>query len=701
MRHSTFPTIPPFETGHQIVARLAFLVRPKEKLTVSEWAAEYLNDYDADALPLLAEIMDACGAPETCEVGDMGPAQGGKSKVGEAFIGWTIDQDPATFMAVQPDKFAMESFIKLRINQMISTISVLKEKLTSASNADNMFIKLFRGMSLMSGWPVENFFRQRTAQRGWLDDYDGFPTNADGQVDIEGKGDGISLMDGRMTVHKGRDTKLVSSSPALGADAGIEPFIAGGTDERLWPVCPECDTRWEIDLIRDLRFTATGTPEDAAQSAYVACPTGCILPPSARHKLLESLKTLPHRGFVAKQPEKGKYRRTFRRDGLLAFTPWSELARAWREAMIAWEARQDEAPLRTFYNVKAGKNYRSQLSGEEPVRADELKARREKGWRRGTVPRGVRVVNALVDVQRDRFEVALIGSGVERETWLIDRFPVDVLDDGLTQVAPFVHKEHFKVLLGLFDRLLPLAEVGDDGKPVGYARILSVVVDTGGSDRSGDQATEGAKWFWNAARALGVHPSRITLMKGGSNPNGKLMPPGQFADQKMRSGAKRSSARLWIPNVNAIKNMIDARLRRTAPGPGYIHFPGDLPASAAVDGIDYFEEITAEELVKGKWKPMRRRNETWDHLVMSEVALLKPPFAQSRTDMRWVPKDFRVIWPKSGVALLPRPAANDEPSNDNITAPVPAPKPAPTPKRSQRAPAATRRRGKSWMGRLT
>jgi phage terminase large subunit GpA-like protein len=309
-------------------------------------------------------------------------------------------------------------------------------------------------------------------------------------------------------------------------------------------------------------------------------------------------------------------------------------------------------------------------------------------------------VNAVVDVQHDRFEVAFIGSGVDRETWLIDRFPIDVLEDGLTQLAPFIHKEHFKVLLGLFDRLLPLAELGADGKPVGYARILSVVVDTGGSDRK-DVATEGAKWFWNAARALGIPPARITLMKGSSSHTGPLMKPAEFADQKGRGGAKKNSAKLHLPNVHSIKNMIDARLRRKTPGPGYIHFPGDLPADRAVDGIDYFEEITAEELVKGKWTAIRRRNETWDHLVQGEVALLKPPFAQSRTDMRWVPKGYRIIWPKSGVAVLPHPPVNDEPSNENTKAPIPAPQPAPTPKRSQRASAATRRRGKSWMGRLT
>lgn len=687
--------IPPMETGYSLLARLAPLLRPKQHLTVSEWAALHMTGYDPEALPFLAEIMDALSDPETAEVGDMGPAQAGKSLVGEAFIGWSIEHDPADMLVCQPDKALMQDFVVRRIGPLVNSTPALKAQLLPTVNADNIFLKQFRGMLLTSIWPVGSQFRARPVPRGWLDDYDQFPD------DIDGQGDAISLLDGRQTTFEGRDTKLVSSSPANDNGGGIEAFVASGTAEHLEPKCPHCDERIRIEVIEDLKFER-GSSDIAEQSAHVVCPAnGCVLLPSDRHVLLASCATLPHRGFVAKHPERGKRRRTFERSGLLSMRSWGALARQWHEALEAWEARQDEGPLRTFYNVRAGKNYRSQLSGEEPVKTDDLKARREADWRRGTVPRGPRVVNAVVDVQHDRFEVAFIGTGVDRETWLIDRFPIDVLDDGLTQVQPFVHKEHWKVLLGLFDRQLPLAETGPDGKPVGYAKILSVVVDTGGSDKRGDQATEGAKWFWNAARALGVHHSRITLMKGSSRQTSPLMAPAKFADQKVRGGPKRNGAKLWLPNVHSIKNMIDARLRRKTPGPGYVHFPGDLPADKIVDGIDYFEEITAEELVDGKWTAIRRRNETWDNLVQGEVALLKPPFAQSRTDMRWVPKDFRIIWPKSGVAVLPRPAANDEPSNDNITAPIPAPKPAPAPKRSQRAPAATRRRGKSWMGRLT
>lgn len=670
--------IPPFETGAALLARLAPMLRPKKSLTVSEWAERYMPHYDPAALPFLAEIMDALSDPETSEVGDMGPAQAGKSLVGEAFIGWSIEHDPADFLVCQPDKALMQDFVVRRINPLIGNVPVLKQQLLPMASADNIFLKQFRGMLLTSIWPVGSQFRARPVPRGWLDDYDQFPE------DIDGQGDAISLLDGRQTTFEGRDTKLVSSSPAHDSGGGIEAFVASGTDEQLRPKCPHCDERIELDLIKHLKFER-GSAEIAEQSAHAVCEAnGCILLPGDRHTLLASCAELPNRGFVATHPERGKRRRTFRRSGLLSLRSWGALARQWYEAEEAWESRQDEGPRRTFWNVRAAKNYRSALSGDEPVKSDDLKSRREAGWMRGTIrDPAVKVVTISVDVQHDRFECALIGHGKDRETWLIDRFPVDVLDDGLTQVAPFVHKEHWKALLPLFDRKVPLVDNG--GAVVGHAPVLCMVVDTGGSDKKGDQATEGARWFWQAALALGVHPSRVTLMKGGSRPTGPLMPAGKFADQKVKGGARRNSARLWIPNVHMIKNMIDARLRRTSPGPGYIHFPGDLPD-------EYFDELTAEHLVNGKWDKQRNRNETWDNIVQGEVALLKPPFAQSRTDTRWVPKAYRVTWPDGAAAVPAAPQPLQGADAEPVDAPVKKTKAAP---RRRKGP-----RSRGWMDRL-
>lgn len=691
--------LPPFETGAQLFARLAYLYIPKERLTVSQWAERFMPTYDPAALPYLPAIMDALGDPETAEVGDMGPAQAGKSLVGEAWMGWTIDRSADPFLMVQPDKSAAEAFVKLRINELIRSVPVLRNALLPDSSADNMHLKLFKGMYVGAAWPVKSQLRQRPYCNVWADDFDAMPE------DIEGEGGLLGLLGGRQTTFEGRETKLVSSSPAV-EGGGIEAFIEAGTDERLHPRCPSCGERWEIDIRRDLKFDRKvdgrpATPDEAAASVHVVCgASGCILEPDDQKKLLRSCGDLPNRGFVAKNRDASKYRRTFRRDGLMGFTSWTKLARDLREAEIAWEDRQDESLLRSFYNVKGGKNYRSQLSGERAIDAKELVRRRESGWRVGTVPRGPKVLLAQVDVQHDRFEVAILGFAAGRETWVVDRFAITVLDDGITGVQPFVHKEHWKALLPLFDRKVPMVEgvqvnvdrgeVIEPGRIVGHAPILGVAVDTGGSDKSGDQATEGAKFFFAAAVALGVHERRITLLKGGSKPTAPLMPAGQFADQKIKGGAKRRSARLWIPNVHRIKNIIDARLRRTEPGPGYIHLPGDL-------GMEYVEEIAAEELVDGKWKKRRTRNETWDHLVYGEATLLRPGYAQSRVDMRWVWRGFSVLWPSKSAADAEAEALPD-------AAPLPTvtktendqPPPVPAPRR-RKVPV---RRGQGWMGRL-
>jgi phage terminase large subunit GpA-like protein len=672
--------IPAFETGFDIFSRASRLLRPKVPLSVSEWAEKNMPGYDPEALSYLAEIMDALSDPETSEVGDMGPAQAGKSEVGLAWIGWSIDHDPADMLVCQPDKSLMQDFVIRRINPLVSGVPAIKQALLPAANADNMFLKQFRGMLLTSIWPVGSQFRARPVPRGWLDDFDQF------DEDIDGQGDAIGLLSARQTTFAGRDTKLISSSPATRAGSNdvspMEAFVASGTDERLQPICPECGERIEFDLQRDLKFEGS-TPDDAAASAHVVCPaSGCVLTPTARRALLASLGALPNRGFVTSKPLASKKRRTFRRDGLLGFTTWHDLARQWCDAQIAWETRQDEGPLRAFFNTRAGKNYRSILSGEKPIEEAALAARRELDWRLGTVPPGPKVLNIVVDVQRDRFEVGCVGIAKDREAWLIDRYALHVLDDGLTALRPFVHKEHWKVLLPLFDKKYPLAALDAKGKPIGYAPVLSVTIDTGGSDRDGDSATEGAKAFFEAAVAMGVHPSRITLVKGGSNINQRqLMPPGLFADQKTKGGMKRRSARLWIPNVHKIKNMIDARLRRNAPGPGYLHLPSDL-------ADEYLSEITAEQLEKGRWKKLRPRNETLDILVYAEAAILKPPFAQSRNDTRWIPSAYRVRWPAEGAALEAPTAQADE----QISPAEPADNPA---KKHRRRPTS-----RGWMQRL-
>lgn len=707
--------IPPFETAAALLARMASLMRPKERQTVSEWAIANLG-YDPEVAPWQMEIMDALSDPETSEVGLMGPAQQGKSEIGLAWIGWSIEHDPADMLICQPDKTLMQDFVVRRVSPMIAATPALKAEQLGSVGADNIFLKQFRAMLLTSIWPVASQFRARPVPRGWLDDFDQI------DADIEGQGSPVGLLDARAESFEGRDTKFVSSSPARDdGKCDIEAFVSGGTDERLMPECPSCGERFEPDLMRDLRFER-GTVDLAEKTAHVVCPkNGCILGPEVQRELIASTGRLPNRGFVATRPQAGLRRRGFRVDGLLGFRSWPERARKYREAELAWESRQDESALKAFANTAAGKNYRSVLSGEEPLKTEDLKARREPGFQLGTVPAGVVAIVVLVDAQATSFQCAAVGWGDGLESWLIDRWSIDVLDDGLTSITPFAKPEHAEMLLPLWNRTWPLADGSGQSPPP-----LAVAIDTGGGGTKGESWTKSVQQLWHKATGpisrggWSIHKSRVVLLKGGNKPTAKMMPPAEFSSRLRDGKTNRNAPQLWMPNVHKIKNIIDARLRRETPGPGYIHFPGaDRPGAPKrerndkVRGLDdeFFEEITAEELKDGRWTKLRPRNETWDHLVYAYAVILTPGRAQSRSDMRWVPKAFRVppqLEPKAAIEA-PDTAQAASPSRSPLL-PLPSaghpgqvaasPSPAPAPARMPRVnPITGRSRGSFLKGR--
>jgi phage terminase large subunit GpA-like protein len=322
------------------------------------------------------------------------------------------------------------------------------------------------------------------------------------------------------------------------------------------------------------------------------------------------------------------------------------------------------------------------LLGEKPLEADDLARLREKGWKLGTVPPGPVVITLSVDGQADRFECTAIGWADGMESWVIDRWSIDVLEDGVTQLEPFRQPEHWRVLLPLFDKTWPLAGQKGARSP----KPLAVAIDTGGGgEKNVATATENAKKFWHLAIAAGVPKSRIMLLKGSSNYEAPLVRPARRDDRKLRGTAIRNSPDLWLVNSNAAKFIVDARLRRTSPGPGYVHMPADMEDR-------HLAELTAEQLnKKGKWEKVRPRNETLDLVLYAWFALIKPPFAKSRSTMKWVPHDFRIRWPEKAA---PEPVTQDD---DGSLEPLIVP-PAAMKAKPVRA---TRRPGKKgWMGRF-
>lgn len=544
----------------------------------------------------------------------MGPSQMGKSEVGNNWQLHSVIYDPADIAFFSPTKELTASYVTTQINKLLEECEDVAERQLDTASADNIYLKQFRGGDWHFLWPTGPNFRARPFSRGRLDDFDDFDD------DIGGQGDAVTLMQGRMTSFDGYGTKLyVNSSPKKGPKRGIEPIVAGGTSKRWWVDCLECGDPFEMAWER-LSFRGDGTALEAAKSAVLVCPhCGGAHAQADKPALMKTGRWIGKGQTAVPGGREGELEPnsvdSYWWDGTFGLAKWATLAEGFRTAELRFEEHQDEQPLKGFFQTKLGRNYVSRAQANGPVTVDALRARAEAStYVMGEVPDGVVALTATVDLGHDRFSVMIVGHGVGNRAWIIDRFDILTLNDGVTKLAPFQRREHWSVLYEkVLSRTYPLQR-----DRTLRMKIWNTGVDTGGSD----DATDLAYAWWHdmmvgsrRERRAALPATAITLLKGGNRPTGKLLPPPTVDAKRQIKGVPECE--LWVPNVNRWKDIADYRLRRPDPGPAYIDLPRDLPSKA-------FDELRAEEKVEGLWeKPEGARNETWDLLVYALVVVAR------------------------------------------------------------------------------
>ena len=552
----------------------------------------------------------------------IGPSQMGKSEVGNNWQVHSVIYDPADMAFYSPTKELTASYVTTQINKLLEECPDVSKRQLATASADNIYLKQFRGCDWHFLWPTGPNFRARPFSRGRLDDYDDFDD------DIGDQGDAVSLFEGRTTSFQGYGWKLyVNSSPKKGPKRGIEPLVAAGTSQRWWVDCLQCGEPFEMAWER-LTFDRTGTALDAANSAELSCPSPTC---GGSHKQADKAALMASGRWIGKGETAVSWSTgtntgrigelepnstdSYWWDGTFGLAPWSTLARQYRTAELRFEDHQDEGPLKSFFQTKVGRNYVSRSSGDAPVTLDMLTERaRASSYRLGQVPDGVVALTATVDLGVDRFSVLIVGHGVGNRAWIIDRFDILTLADGITKLEPFRRREHWAVLYSkVLARRYPLQR-----DPTLTMRILCTGIDTGG----GDDATDNAYAWWHdmvtgsrKERRAALPASAVTLLKGGK-PTQKLLLPSPTVDAK-RQVKGAPECELFIPNVNRVKDIADYRLRRPIPGPAYVGLPQDLSDK-------HLAELRAEEKEEGLWtKPEGVRNETWDLFIYALVVMLR------------------------------------------------------------------------------
>lgn len=209
------------------------------------------------------------------------------------------------------------------------------------------------------------------------------------------------------------------------------------------------------------------------------------------------------------------------------------------------------------------------------------------------VPEGVKILTAAVDVQDDRFEIEVVGWGVDRESWGIQ---YHVIHGDLNTDQPWKDLDEF--LAKRFSKL--------DGRKFAIACTL---IDSGG------HFTQEVYKFTKPRIAR-----RIYALKGESTRMSDYTP--LIAGY---SKPKPIEAVLVKVGVNEGKVYVMSALQVEEPGsPNYCHFP-----KGNGYGEQYFRTLTAERLEtvfeggipRQRWKQIRARNEGFDLRVYNAAAI--------------------------------------------------------------------------------
>jgi phage terminase large subunit GpA-like protein len=643
MPAETLDGLPPFANPEEIFARASLVLRPRRRMKVSEAAERYrfifsggqVGMWRNSTAPYMVEPMDTTTARDKSGVIFVGPSRA--SKTAGMVINKIVHKvvcDPGDGLIVHTDKESARLFSLRDLELMNQHCPEVRARLSANRNEDNIFDKRYRGMILVIGHPTINHLSAKDYEFVLLTDYDRMPD------DVDGEGSPFVLAMKRTQTYGSRGMAVAESSP--GRDVQIDPDKpwtksgheappCGGIlalfnqgDRRLWYwPCLDCGEYFTASF-SDLTWPKNddGSPRGgilaAAEKASLVCPACSSWSMQDRHKRelnargrwLREGQSIDPDGQISGAGREAALASFWLKGPAAAFQSWSEMVANELEALAEFERSGETLPLKTRRNTDQGEPFWTpRAPGTEVLDPDQLKARKDAGWKLGTVPAGVRALVVTVDVQGRYFDVQVTGFGVDFESWIVHREQISQSAEEGRLLDPGSYPEDWALLWPLLERGWPLA---DD--PTREMTALCMAVDSGGAAG----VTGNAYRFAATARQRGISDQRLILLKGAA------VGAKRFAltkvDWQLDGKILAHGLRLLLISTNEIKDDVAGALRRETPGPDYVHLPGDL-------NDEWFVQATAEERdPKGKWakRSSGLRNEAFDHMCYARAAVLRP-----------------------------------------------------------------------------
>lgn len=384
------------------IFRALDMLKPPEDITVSEWAEKYrLLDERSSAMsgywrnsvtPYLVGIMDEFNAWETEKIVFVKPTQCGGTEALMNMLAFTVAQDPAPTMIVEPSKEMAESFSVNRLQPMFEKSPALKNKFYKKSSEklelqfDGMYINLTGSESpaSLASKPIKKLF---------LDEVDKYPGATKKEADP------VSLAMERTKTFS--DRKIYMCSTPTTTEGKIWRELQSCDEEKHFFVpCSHCGEMIE------LKFSQLHIPERkelseidrAALASYICQKCGGMITDADKVKILQKGEWRSIRKNGQNVRSVGFWLSTL----YSPFTRFADIAKTWIKS------KGDPDLEHNFQNSWLGLPYEEK--GEE-VEEDIIKSKQTE-LPEFTLPEWTKILVGGVDVQEASLYYVILAVGV-------------------------------------------------------------------------------------------------------------------------------------------------------------------------------------------------------------------------------------------------------------------------------------------------
>lgn len=561
---------------------------PPAILTVSQYADERRKlppeasaepgQWRTSRTPYARAIMDdlSVHSPVT-EVNLKKSTQVAGTEIAINFLDYVIDHAPGPAMYVLPTLGIAREFSDTRIQPMIDLMPTLRGKIGNKRSRDSgnttLLKKFPAGFIVFSGANSANSLASRPVRYLILDELSKYPG------DLDEQGHAQVQAERRTSSFTTRKKIFRVSSPTIKDACAISAEYERGDQRRYHVPCPHC-----------LQLQVLGIDQLTDDGQFVCVHCGQLIEESHKDWMLReaghSAGGLAQ--WIAKYPGRPVH----------SYALWSAyapigLGYTWKEiAALRREAKQDPDKEVTFVNTILGEAYEG---ASQRVEASDVAERAGK-WLRRTIPHGCLLLTGAVDVQANRFSLAVWGWGRGEACWMIDT--VELPGDP-------TRKDDWAVVDDYYAQPI----VNACGLPM---RPSLVAVDSG-------NWTKEVYDFVRTRQQRGVY-----AIKGMKNQDHPLIARPRKQDTTRGGKADRHGVRRWNIGVTIAKNTLMHRLLRDGDLQDTerrrFHFPADLDA-------EFYKQLTAEryDFTARRWiKPPGARNEELDKLVYAYAMACSP-----------------------------------------------------------------------------